>query len=38
MYPVWKGGYSLYDGGWLAHEGTDADAAWFWEPLKLNQM
>ena len=20
-----------YDGGWLAHEGTDADAAWFWE-------
>lgn len=27
-----------YDGGWLAHEGTDADAAWFWEPLKLNQM
>lgn len=27
-----------YDGGWLAHEGTDADAAWFWEPLKLNRM
>ncbi len=27
-----------YDGGWLAHEGTDADAAWFWEPLKLNAM
>jgi alpha-L-fucosidase len=27
-----------YDGGWLAHKGTDADAAWFWEPLKLNAM
>lgn len=27
-----------YDGGWLAHKGTDADAAWFWEPLKLNKM
>jgi alpha-L-fucosidase len=27
-----------YDGGWLAHKGTDADAAWFWEPVKLNQM
>jgi alpha-L-fucosidase len=27
-----------YDGGWLAHDGTDADAAWFWEPLKLNAM
>ncbi len=27
-----------YDGGWLAHEGTDADAAWFWEPVKLNTM
>ncbi|HJA93050.1 MAG TPA: alpha-L-fucosidase [Candidatus Eisenbergiella merdipullorum] len=27
-----------YDGGWLAHQGTDADAAWFWEPLKLNRM
>jgi alpha-L-fucosidase len=27
-----------YDGGWLAHEGKDADAAWFWEPLKLNTM
>ena len=25
-----------YDGGWLAHSGTDADAAWFWEPVKLN--
>ncbi|WP_293789346.1 alpha-L-fucosidase [uncultured Pedobacter sp.] len=27
-----------YDGGWLAHKGSDADAAWFWEPLKLNGM
>jgi len=27
-----------YDGGWLAHTGTDADAAWFWEPVKLNTM
>ncbi|HCE45148.1 MAG TPA: glycoside hydrolase family 29 [Lentisphaeria bacterium] len=27
-----------YDGGWLAHNGTDADAAWFWEPLMLNKM
>lgn len=27
-----------YDGGWLAHQGSDADAAWFWEPLKLNGM
>jgi len=27
-----------YDGGWLAHKGTDADAAWFWEPVKLNKM
>lgn len=27
-----------YDGGWLAHTGTDADAAWFWEPVKLNKM
>lgn len=27
-----------YDGGWLAHKGTDADAAWFWEPVKLNTM
>lgn len=27
-----------YDGGWLAHQGTDADAAWFWEPLELNRM
>jgi alpha-L-fucosidase len=27
-----------YDGGWLAHDGKDADAAWFWEPVKLNKM
>ncbi len=27
-----------WDGGWLAHRGTDADAAWFWEPDKLNRM
>lgn len=27
-----------YDGGWLAHHGKDADAAWFWEPVKLNKM
>lgn len=27
-----------YDGGWLAHNGTDADAAWLWEPVKLNRM
>jgi alpha-L-fucosidase len=27
-----------YDGGWLAHKGTDADAAWFWKPVELNTM
>jgi alpha-L-fucosidase len=27
-----------YDGGWLAHQGTNKDAAWLWEPLKLNKM
>jgi alpha-L-fucosidase len=27
-----------YDGGWLAHKGTDADAAWFWHPEILNAM
>ena len=27
-----------YDGGWLAHKGSDRDAAWFWEPEKLNAM
>jgi alpha-L-fucosidase len=26
-----------YDGGWMAHSGSDADAAWFWEPLELNR-
>jgi len=25
-----------YDGGWLAHQGSDADAAWFWRPEILN--
>lgn len=27
-----------YDGGWLSHKGSDAAAAWFWEPIKLNKM
>jgi alpha-L-fucosidase len=27
-----------YDGGWLAHSGSDADAAWFWKPDSLNKM
>lgn len=27
-----------YDGAWLSHSGTDADAAWLWEPVKLNKM
>ncbi len=27
-----------YDGGWLAHTGSDADAAWLWEPLTLAKM
>lgn len=27
-----------YDGAWLAHKGHDPDAAWLWEPVKLNQM
>lgn len=27
-----------YDGGWLAHKGTDSDSAWLWEPIKLNKM
>ncbi len=26
-----------YDGGWLAHRGSDADAAWFWRPEILNR-
>lgn len=27
-----------YDGGWLAHKGSDTSSAWFWEPVKLNKM
>ena len=27
-----------YDGGWLAHKGSDTSSAWFWEPDKLNKM
>ena len=27
-----------YDGGWLAHSGSDPDAAWLWEPIRLNRM
>jgi alpha-L-fucosidase len=27
-----------YDGGWLGHKGSDADAAWLWEPIQLNEM
>lgn len=27
-----------YDGGWLAHQGTDYDSAWLWEPIRLNKM
>lgn len=27
-----------YDGGWLAHQGSDTTSAWFWEPVKLNKM
>jgi alpha-L-fucosidase len=27
-----------YDGGWLAHQGTDAGGAWLWEPAELNRM
>lgn len=27
-----------YDGAWLSHNGTDADAAWLWEPIKLNKL
>ncbi|MGN1124260.1 MAG: alpha-L-fucosidase [Eubacterium sp.] len=26
-----------YDGAWLSHSGTDADAAWLWEPINLNK-
>lgn len=27
-----------YDGGWLAHSGSDTSSSWFWEPDKLNKM
>ncbi len=27
-----------YDGGWLAHKGSDVTSAWFWEPVKLNKI
>lgn len=27
-----------YDGSWLAHQGSDPDGAWLWEPVKLNEM
>lgn len=27
-----------YDGGWLAHQGSDTSSAWFWEPARLNKM
>ena len=27
-----------YDGGWLAHSGSDTSSSWFWEPVKLNKM
>jgi alpha-L-fucosidase len=27
-----------YDGAWLAHQGSDAQAAWLWDPITLNQM
>jgi len=27
-----------YDGGWLAHKGSDTSSAWFWEPEKLNKI
>lgn len=27
-----------YDGGWLAHKGSDTSSAWFWEPEKLNKL
>ncbi len=27
-----------YDGGWLAHKGSDCDSAWLYEPVKLNQI
>ncbi len=26
-----------YDGGWLAHTGSDPDGAWLWDPVALNR-
>ncbi len=26
-----------YDGGWLAHSGSDPDGAWLWDPVALNR-
>ena len=26
-----------YDGGWLAHSGSDPDGAWLWDPVTLNR-
>lgn len=27
-----------YDGGWLAHKGSDTSSAWFWDPVSLNKV
>ena len=27
-----------YDGAWLNHSGSDTSSAWFWEPVKLNEI
>ncbi len=27
-----------YDGGWLAHKGSDTTSSWLWEPVKLNKI
>ena len=27
-----------YDGGWLNMQGSDADAAWLWDPVRLNKL
>jgi len=27
-----------YDGGWLNMQGSDADAAWLWDPIRLNTI
>lgn len=34
----WKPDILWYDGGWLAHHGTDADAAPFWDAIGLARM